>query len=162
MNYSQNTGENNSVSIVQEFENKTAAVLKDCPSVAIFLAAVSGGADSMAMLAALASIIPQERLFCLHVEHGLRAAESKGDAEFVRDFCGERGINFRLKTVEPGKIASFSRRRGTGIEAAARFFRRKALLKEAARLGENTIILTAHTKNDALELALMRVSPLCR
>jgi tRNA(Ile)-lysidine synthase len=158
LDYSQNIGETNSSDIIKGFENKTAVVLKDCPSQAVFLAAVSGGADSMAMLVSLISIIPQERLFCLHIEHGLRTVnESKGDAEFVRDFCGKHEINFILKSIAPGKIVSFSLRKGTGIEAAARFFRRKALLKEAARLGENTIILTAHTKDDSLELALMRV-----
>jgi tRNA(Ile)-lysidine synthase len=158
LDYSQNIGENNSSGIIKGFENKVASVLKDCPSRAVFLAAVSGGADSMAMLVSLTSIIPHERLFCLHVEHGLRAAnESKGDAEFVRDFCGKHGINFILKSIAWGKIASFSLLKGAGIEAAARFFRRKAFLKEAARLGENTIILTAHTKDDSLELALMRV-----
>lgn len=157
MNYSQNTGENDSLSAVGEFENKVNAVLENCPDGAVFLAAVSGGADSTAMLTALSVLVPREKLFCLHIEHGLRnAEESKGDAEFVRGFCKKRKIKFRIKTIAPGKIASFSRLRGTGIEAAARFFRRKALLKEAARLGDNVIILTAHTKDDALELSLMR------
>ena len=142
-----------------DFENKISTVLKDnCGfDSAVFLAAVSGGADSMAMLSALSAKIPSDRLFCLHVDHGLRRAESREDAEFVRDFCEKRKINFRIKTIAPGKIDSLSRRRGTGIEAAARFFRRRALLKEADRLGNNTVILTAHTGDDALELALMRI-----
>ena len=51
-----------------------------------------------------------------------------------------------------------ARDRGMGIEAAARFFRREALLEESRRIaGENVFILTAHTKDDALETALMRV-----
>jgi len=122
----------------------------------------------MALLAALCAVIGSgvgsassvltERLFCLHVEHGLRPAEeSKGDAGYVRDFCKTLGVSCRVESVPQGKIASYARRRGIGIEAAARFFRRRALLKEAARLGDNTFILTAHTKDDALELALMRV-----
>ena len=141
-----------------EFENKINAVLKNscCTKETLFLAAVSGGADSAAMLCVLYEIIPQERLFCLHVDHNLRK-DSVLDAEFVRDFCGRRGISFILKTIAPGKIESFSRRRGTGIEAAARHFRRRALLKEASRLGDNALILTAHTKDDALELSLMRI-----
>ncbi|MDR1840295.1 MAG: tRNA lysidine(34) synthetase TilS [Treponema sp.] len=148
--------------------------MKDCPEGAVFLAAVSGGADSMAMLAALCAVIgsassvptgssvpipiPTERLFCLHVEHGLRPAEeSCGDAGYVRDFCKRSGISCRVESVPQGKIASYARHRGIGIEAAARFFRRRALLREAARLGDNALILTAHTRDDALELALMRV-----
>ncbi|MDR1868885.1 MAG: tRNA lysidine(34) synthetase TilS [Treponema sp.] len=124
----------------------------------IFLAAVSGGADSMALLAALCAVTQKENIFCLHVEHGLRPAEeSSGDAEFVRDFCREAGINCDVVSIPPGKIASLARRRGIGIEAAARFFRRRALFRQAARLGENVVILTAHTKDDMLETALMRV-----
>jgi tRNA(Ile)-lysidine synthase len=122
-----------------------------------FLAAVSGGADSMAMLAALHAVTHKEELFCLHIEHGIRAEESRADAGFVRDYCEKLGINCRVVSIPPGKIASFARRKGTGLEAAARHFRRKALFRHAARLGENTFILTAHTMDDMLETALMRV-----
>jgi tRNA(Ile)-lysidine synthase len=112
----------------------------------------------MAMLAALSVLIPKERLFCLHVEHGLRSSEeSLGDAEFVRDFCEKHKINCRVESVPQGKIVSFARRKGTGIEAAARFFRRRALLSEARRIGLKVFILTAHTQDDMLETVLMRV-----
>jgi tRNA(Ile)-lysidine synthase len=112
----------------------------------------------MAMLAALFAVIGGKSLFCLHVEHGIRPSEeSSGDAEFVRGFCEKLGIKCRIVSIRPGKAASFARRRGVGIEAAARFFRRRALFKQAALLGENTFILTAHTKDDMLETALMRV-----
>ena len=122
--------------------------MKEAQSPGKFLAAVSGGADSMAMLAALCAVTQKENIFCLHVDHGLRPAEeSSGDAEFVRDFCREAGINCDVVSIPPGKIALFARRRGIGIEAAARFFRRRALFRQAARLGENVVILTAHTKD---------------
>ena len=122
----------------------------------VLLAAVSGGADSMAMLASLCALRP-ERLFCLHVDHSLRPAESAADAEFVAGFCKEQGVRCNVAVIPPGKIARFAKRKGTGIEAAARFFRRRAFFREAARLGENVLILTAHTKDDLLETALMRV-----
>ena len=109
------------------------------------------------MLAALCAAAGRERLFCLHVEHGLRGRESKDDARFVRGFCEKQKVNCRIISIPPGKVQALARRRGIGIEAAARFFRRRALFKEAARLGDNTLILTAHTKDDALELALMRI-----
>jgi len=118
----------------------------------------------MAMLTALSVLVPLERLFCLHVEHGLRSVEEcRLDAEFVRDFCEKRGINCRIESIPQGKIASFARRRKTGIEAAARFFRRRALLKEAKRIAcldnseKDILILTAHTKDDMLETILMRI-----
>jgi tRNA(Ile)-lysidine synthase len=117
----------------------------------------------MALLTALhtlrsGGIIGKDALFCLHVEHGLRPAEeSKGDAEFVRLFCQNNGIECRIKNIPPGKIARLSRRKSCGIEAAARFFRHKAFSKEAKLLGEKAIILLAHTKDDLLETALMRI-----
>jgi tRNA(Ile)-lysidine synthase len=148
--------------MISKFEDSIARELKDCPEGTVFLAAVSGGADSMAMLAALCAAVPKDRIFCLHVEHGLRPAqESRGDAEHVRDFCEKNGINCLVESVAPGKIESFAHSRGTGIEAAARHFRRRLLFRHAARLdsesGGKTRILIAHTKDDALELSLMRV-----
>jgi len=146
------------VSICAKFENNILSFLNNCPAGTVFLAAVSGGADSIAMLAALSVFLNKETLYCIHVEHGIRPAEeSMGDAEFVRDFCKSLNINCRIESVPQGRIAAYSRRKKTGIEAAARLFRRKALFKEAARLGGKTRILTAHTKNDLLETALMRV-----
>ena len=148
---------------VVDFENVVSAELKSCPRGAAFLVAVSGGADSMAMLTALLelsrrAVISKESIFCLHVEHGLRPAEeSCGDAKFVRDFCEKNGISCRFVSVPPGKIKTYARRKGIGIEAAARFFRHRALSLEAEQLGENTRILIAHTKDDALELVLMRI-----
>ena len=157
--------------IITGFENKIFSVLNKCPSDTVFLAAVSGGADSMAMLTALFSIsgsrlpTPRSPLCVLHVEHGLRPeAESRGDAEFVRKFCEERKIECHVKHIPPGKIAAYAKRKGIGIEAAARFFRHRALRAEVARIcdaarigGANIRILTAHTRDDLLETSLMRV-----
>ncbi|MCL2209954.1 MAG: tRNA lysidine(34) synthetase TilS [Treponema sp.] len=148
--------------VVFHFENEVSRILDSCPSEAVFLAAVSGGADSTAMLCALSVLVPGDRLFCLHVEHGLREpGESCGDAAFVNDFCMKLGIPCRIEIIERGKIAAFAKRRKTGIEAAARYFRRKSLIKEAKRISsgnlKKTFILTAHTRDDAEELILMRV-----
>jgi len=117
----------------------------------------------MALLAALHALrsghlIGKDMLFCLHVEHGLRPAEeSQGDAKFVLEFCKSNGIECHIENIPPGKIAAFARRKKIGIEAAARFFRHRAFSKEANRLGDKTLILLAHTKNDLLETALMRI-----
>jgi len=139
-----------------KFENEIASVLNKYPPNTVFLAAVSGGADSMAMLAALSTL--NVRFSVLHVEHGLRPSEeSNGDAGFVRAFCGQRGIECLVKHISPGKITAFAQRKRIGIEAAARHFRHKALRANAALLGENVRVLIAHTFDDALELALMRV-----
>ena len=117
----------------------------------------------MALLTALialgdSGVIGKDALYCVHVEHGIRPAEeSQGDAEFVRKFCEANGIDCCVKNIPQGKVAAFAQKKGIGIEAAARFFRHRAFSKEADRLGEKTIILLAHTKDDLLETALMRV-----
>jgi len=112
----------------------------------------------MAMLAALSAVVKKDSLFCLHLNHNLRPAEEcRADGELIRAFCKKNGIKCRIVSIPPGKIEAFARQRGTGVEAAARFFRQRALLRTAAQLGANTLILTAHTKDDALELALIRL-----
>jgi tRNA(Ile)-lysidine synthase len=146
----------------------------------VFLAAVSGGADSTAMLAALVSLRDRglftgrgERsfeLYCIHVEHGIRPAEeSRGDAAAVAALCGNFGVPLRVVPVPPGKIARTARRRGIGLEAAARLYRHRAWNGELRRLGavppaEGPVlpppfprVLVAHTTDDLLETALMGV-----
>jgi tRNA(Ile)-lysidine synthase len=115
----------------------------------------------MAMLAAICSLSQLSgfnfKLSVVHIEHGLRPAdESCGDAEHVCTFCSSRKIDCHVIHVKPGKIASYAQRKKSGIEAAARFYRHKALAKEALRLGSETHILIAHTNDDMLEMALMR------
>ncbi|MDR2521132.1 MAG: tRNA lysidine(34) synthetase TilS [Spirochaetaceae bacterium] len=123
-----------------------------------FLAAVSGGADSVAMLAALAALRERRSfaLYCAHVEHGIRGAESQEDARFVRQLCQK--LNTPLDTIclPAGKVAGRAAREGSGIEAAAREERYAALTASAARCGADWILL-AHTRDDLLETVLLRL-----
>jgi tRNA(Ile)-lysidine synthase len=144
----------------EDFENiVTAALVNRLPGT--YLAAVSGGADSTAMLTALAVIkknVPEIKLRCIHVEHGIRPAEeSRGDAEFVRSFCTELKVPCCIVHIPPGKIAEFAKKRGIGIEAAARFYRRKIWFREAKKLEGPVRILVAHNEDDMLETLLMRI-----
>ena len=136
----------------------------------MYLAAVSGGADSTAMLVAVSSILRQKYpeqfssgflLRCLHVDHGMRPPEESGaDAEYVRCLCETLNVPCTVVSISHGKIAAAARRMGIGPEAAARLYRMRALNREALRLetsGRRVYVLTAHTHNDLLETALMRV-----
>jgi tRNA(Ile)-lysidine synthase len=140
----------------------TVAVL-NCQPETTYLAAVSGGADSVAMLCALAAVREKFDLRCIHIEHGIRTeAESRGDAEFVRGLCKELNVPCKIVSIKPGKIAAVAKERGIGIEAAARLFRRRAWFREAKRLEAlpekpKVRILVAHTADDALETTLMRI-----
>lgn len=140
------------------FESAVKAGLGTWPWGTVFLAAVSGGGDSTAMLAALAALRREWgfSLHCLHVEHGLRpSGESRGDARAVRKLCAGFDIPCRVVSIAPGRIAAFARSRGTGIEGAARFFRRRAWNREARRVGAERV-LVAHTRDDLVETLLMR------
>ncbi|MDR2922707.1 MAG: tRNA lysidine(34) synthetase TilS [Treponema sp.] len=157
-------------------ENIVAGAVLNCPPGTAYLAAVSGGADSTAMLAALAAVreqIVREQvvreqgavfnLRCIHVEHGIRPEpESRGDAEFVKCLCKELNVPCKVVSIKPGRIAAAAKERGIGIEAAARLFRRRAWFREAKRLEAlpgtlRVRILVAHTADDALETTLMRI-----
>jgi tRNA(Ile)-lysidine synthase len=140
------------------FEAAAAAALGNCRG-KVFLASVSGGADSTAMLAALAALGPELgfTLHCLHVDHGIRPpAESRGDGEFTAALCGRFKVPCRIAVVPPGRILGAAKKLGIGVEAAARRYRRRAWVREARRVGADAI-LTAHTRDDLLETALMRI-----
>jgi tRNA(Ile)-lysidine synthase len=143
------------------FEAAVAAGLGNWPEGTVLLAAVSGGADSSAMLAALAFLRDSGRgafdLRCFHLEHGIRpASESRGDAAAVESLCAELSVPCVVVSLPPGKIARTAKRRGLGLEAAARLYRHAAWNAEARRVGAAKI-LVAHTREDLLETVLMRM-----
>jgi tRNA(Ile)-lysidine synthase len=122
------------------------------------LAAVSGGADSTALLASLAALRGDGRfrLNALHVDHALRGEESRADAGAVAALCERLDVPYRVVTAADGAIEEDARKSGCGIEAAARDFRHRALRGEAERLGAR-FILIAHTRDDMLENTLLRI-----
>ena len=144
---------------MSSFESLLSAGLGQVQAGKIYLAAVSGGADSSAMLAGLAALRKEAgfTLNCVHVEHGIRPAEeSRGDARAVEALCENLEVPCKVIHIAPGKIAAFAGKGGPGIEGAARIFRYRALNREARRLGADRI-LVAHTRDDLLETLLMRI-----
>jgi tRNA(Ile)-lysidine synthase len=136
--------------------------LEAIPDDAALLAAVSGGADSTAMLAAAAAVRGSAfrksgKLRVIHVNHGLRPEEECAqDARAVQALCDKLGLACAVAVIERGLIEEWAREKGCGIEAAARRFRHEALRREAEKHGA-AFILIAHTQDDALETALMRM-----
>lgn len=122
------------------------------------LLAVSGGADSMAMLSAfleLKSDINAE-IFVITVNHNIRPEnETLGDAQFVLDFCKNK-CPCILTEIPKNRVFDEARSRKTGIEDAARFLRYNEFEKTADSLNAD-YILTAHNKNDNYETVLMRL-----
>lgn len=113
------------------------------------MAAVSGGADSLALAAAIAEIAPSLGLELAvgSVDHGLRPG-SDAEVERVRAWAASRGIPFASERVQVGREG--------GLEAAARKARYAALERLADRLGADWIA-TAHTASDQAETVLLRL-----
>jgi tRNA(Ile)-lysidine synthase len=115
------------------------------------VAAVSGGADSLALVHLLAEIREQAGIdvVVVHVDHGLRTA-SGDDARFVEDVARDLGLRCEVVPV------SVRRAPRTSLEAAAREVRYEALEAAAERHG-CAWIATAHTLDDQAETVLLRV-----
>ncbi len=114
------------------------------------LVAVSGGADSVALLLALNEI--GCRLVVAHLDHGLRP-ESAADAEFVRSLCA--GLSLPC-VVDKRDVAAHRRDRKLSLEAAAREVRHAFLRQTAEREGASAIFL-GHTADDQTETFLLRL-----
>ena len=112
----------------------------------LVLCAVSGGADSMALLWGMWLLKEKLgiRVEAAHFNHRLRGEESDSDAEFVRKFCDFHDIPLHLGSgnVVPGP---------KGLEAAAREAR-YAFLRSL-----NGTIATAHTADDNAETVLLHL-----
>ena len=108
--------------------------------------AVSGGADSMALLWSLYLLKEEWDLTveAAHFNHHLRGEESDRDEAFVRDFCEGYGIPLYVGSAEvkPGK---------KGLEAAAREARYAFLRTLPGK------IATAHTADDNVETILLHL-----
>ena len=108
--------------------------------------AVSGGADSMALLWAMYLLKEklQINVSAAHFNHGLRQQESDRDEEFVRAFCQQYEIPL---FCEQGHVVAGKK----GLEAAARDARYAFLNTLSGK------IATAHTANDNAETVLMHM-----
>ena len=108
--------------------------------------AVSGGADSVALLFSLYLLKDKLgiELSAAHFNHHLRGAESDRDEQFVRDFCGRYDIPLHVGgcQVVPGE---------KGLEAAAREARYTFLRTLPGK------IATAHTADDNAETVLLHL-----
>ena len=116
--------------------------------------AVSGGADSLALLHALRVLAGTRdwRLAVLTVDHGLRPG-SAADAAFVADHAKALGLPARVLTLTPADLEAH---RPAGPEAAARAARYAALWPAADALGCRWLA-TGHTLDDQAETVLLQL-----
>ena len=117
--------------------------------------AVSGGADSMALLDLLVHL--QERLalsvHVAHFEHGIRGEASRGDADYVAAFCRTKGV---ACSVEAADVPQYAKERRMSLETAARELRYAFLRRVKAHVGAQ-VIAVAHHADDQAETVLQHI-----
>ena len=118
-----------------------------------FLLAVSGGVDSMVLLASFFLIqknFPTLQFSVVHIHHHLRK-ESDEEEEMVRNFCSERNIPLEVFHWEQGVAQT------VGIEEKARKFRYQKL-EESMNKHKASYVVVAHHADDQVETVLMKLT----
>ena len=118
------------------------------------VAALSGGADSVALVDALATLREEIGfdLVAAHLDHGLREG-SAADAQFCSELCERLHVPFRTAAAD---VRSRARRDGAGVEDAARR-ERYAFLRSVKDDVGAAAIAVAHTRDDQVETVLLRL-----
>lgn len=116
--------------------------------------ALSGGADSVALLYALKML--DYNIRALHVNHQLRGEESDRDEAFVRALCAKENIPLEVHRAD---VEGEAKKRSLGLEECGREIRYKLLKKSAEKHGGK--IATAHTLSDNTETVLLNMTRGC-
>ena len=147
------------------YEEITARVREYCLQEALLqpgqplklAAAVSGGADSMALLLLLRRLQPEfsYELSACHVNHGLRGTAADRDEAFVQEVCVRLAVPLRVFHAE-----EFAAELGQPPEHASEDWARRlryAVFEQLLRQGID-VVATAHTANDQAETLLLRLA----
>ena len=117
---------------------------------------LSGGPDSVCLFHLLCSLRKELEIgdiTAVHINHGLRGAESDGDEESARALAESLGADFISFKYDVNKIAAET---GEGTEEAGRRLRYGAFEDVRRRKGAARIAV-AHNRNDQAETVMMRI-----
>lgn len=120
------------------------------------LVACSGGADSVALLLEFVRLRTEgtvATVVAAHLDHGIRGAEAKRDADFVEALCKRLNVPFVLETAD---IPAVSKEQGLSMETAARNVR-YAFLERIRKERGLQWIATAHHADDQAETMLLHL-----
>lgn len=141
---------NNRDGLVQHLRNYWAAC--QLPATAPVVIGVSGGLDSMVL--AETALRAGLRMEVVHVNYGLRGAESDGDQALVEAWCAERNVPLRIHRADLSPA-------GEGIQAAARRERYAVFESVRSELSQandlTACIATAHHADDQAETVLLQL-----
>ena len=120
------------------------------------LAAVSGGADSVALLAALVDLAGDParayHLVVAHLNHGM-AMQAEEDSEFMAELTARLHVPLIFERVD---VPALAKQTGDSLELAARQARYE-FLRAAARQADCPTIATGHQADDNVETVLHRI-----
>jgi len=118
------------------------------------LVAVSGGADSVCLLAALLGIRRSLgiEVILANLDHGIRGKESRADSRFVKALADKLGVKAVMGKADMNKHAG----RGASLEEKARGHRYRFLERAAKKYG-CAAIATGHTMDDQAETVVMKM-----
>ncbi len=117
--------------------------------------ALSGGADSMALLCALYELKDRLniKLYAAHLNHSVRGLDAERDYLFVKDFCEKAGIELFYKKVD---VPALAKEEHLSEEEVGRRERYKLFEEAAAKLGGG-VIATGHHMGDRAETVLFNL-----
>lgn len=117
--------------------------------------AVSGGADSVALLHLLLELRKElgAVLSVVHFNHKLRGAESEGDERFVAEVAQRHKLEFRCKS---GDVGAYAAEKRLSLETAAREMRYR-YFRQLLLDGRLNRIATGHTLDDQAETVLLKI-----
>lgn len=125
--------------------------LKELSPDRLYLVALSGGADSIAL--ALMMKEAGLNIHALHCNFHLRGEESERDEKFVRHFCNKNDIPLYVCHFDTRTLA---REHGVSIEMEARELRYNWFAEQALKLNAEAICV-AHHKDDQAETLLLNL-----
>lgn len=134
------------------FQELTGGARPFLPPASKLLIAVSGGADSLALLHLLHTIFPPETLVVAHLNHGWRE-EAVAEAQFVADTAVSLNIPGHIEKTD---VIGLARAAGLSLEEAGRQARYDFFARLARQVGAQAVVV-GHHADDQAETVLMHL-----
>lgn len=146
----QQAGQSDFLPAVSEYIDQSAGIAEGSG----VIVGVSGGADSVALLAVLRELAPRRGwdLHVAHLDHGLRP-DSPDDARWVAQLAHSWDVPCHTARMD---IPALARKRRIGIEEASRLGRYRFFRRLAGRVGAS-VVAVAHHRDDNVETVLQRI-----
>ncbi|GAA0199250.1 tRNA lysidine(34) synthetase TilS [Kangiella japonica] len=132
--------------LAQFISQKNSSKASNADHSQTFTIALSGGADSVALLHAISSQYPKDKLKAIYINHQLQAVSDEW-ADFCQSWCQELGVDFEVIAVEVDQKAA-------SLENSARKARYQAFSKV---IDSGQCLLTGHHQDDQAETLLLQL-----